>query len=326
MFDIYFAPEYGEICEFIDSGKCEIFQFQSTSGTIKNMYIKREIPWKIDSKRYFDIITPYGYGGPIICEAINKEQLIQEYYQAFQKHCDENDIVCEFVRFHPIYKNYEDFQDIYKTVYLRHTVGTNLKEYDDPIQNEFSKSTRRDIRKSLEKGVECSIHLAPHDWTIFKKLYNETLERNHAAIQYFFPDEYYEKINLLLGSDTLEIRAHYKNEVIASEMYFIRGNLMHAHLLGSSDKLFELNAGALLEATAVKWGKEHNFHYIHHGGGRSNEPQDALYMYKKKFGKNTNFDFYIGKKIWNKKLYDQFVMMSGNEETKNEDFFPLYRL
>jgi len=49
-------------------------------------------------------------------------------------------------------------------------------------------------------------------------------------------------------------------------------------------------------------------------------------MYKKKFGKNTNFDFYIGKKIWNKKLYDQFVMMSGNEETKNEDFFPLYRL
>ena len=42
---------------------------------------------------------------------------------------------------------------------------------------------------------------------------------------------------------------------------------------------------------------------------------------KKKFGKNTNFDFYIGKKNLEQKLYDQFVMMSGNEETKNEDFF-----
>lgn len=57
-----------------------------------------------------------------------------------------------------------------------------------------------------------------------------------------------------------------------------------------------------------------------------NHKMRYIWNIKKKFGKNTNFDFYIGKKIWNKKLYDQFVMMSGNEETKNEDFFPLYRL
>ena len=93
------------------------------------------------------------------------------------------------------------------------------------------------------------------------------------------------------------------------DRYFTAGNILHAHLLGSSKKMLELNAGGLLEAAAAKWGKEHGFRYIHHGGGRSSDPNDALFQYKKKFGKNTEFDFYIGKKIWNKDVYDMLVEM-----------------
>ena len=110
----------------------------------------------------------------------------------------------------------------------------------------------------------------------------------------------------------LEIQLIYENEIIASEMYFIEGDLMHAHLLGSSQKMLDLDAGALLEATAARWGHEHGYRYIHHGGGRTSAEDDSLYTYKKKYGKNTEFDFYVGKKIWDREKYDEYLKVKKN--------------
>lgn len=79
----------------------------------------------------------------------------KNYWQSskkFTKYCIDNYIVSEFIRFHPIFENALDFKGIYDVAYSRHTVGTNLKDYDDPVQAEFSKSLRREIRKA-EKMV-----------------------------------------------------------------------------------------------------------------------------------------------------------------------------
>lgn len=37
---------------------------------------------------YYDIVTPYGYGGPIIEESKNKEILLQNYNEAFKRYCE----------------------------------------------------------------------------------------------------------------------------------------------------------------------------------------------------------------------------------------------
>lgn len=326
MFDIYFKDAYGKICEYVDSGTCEIFVCETAAGCIKNMFIKRPVPWLVDGVQYYDIVTPYGYGGPMIYYALDKEQLIKDYEIQFREYCLNNNIVCEFIRYHPIYENWSDFDGIYENIYSRHTVGTNLKDFDDPVQKEFGKSARKDLRKSINAGVTCTVHPAPGSLDIFRKLYEETMDRNHAEAMYYFPDEYYKLLTTELRPYVTEIRAHYEGNIIASEIYFTAGNLMHAHLLGSNQIFLELNAGILLEATAAYWGKENGYQYIHHGGGRTSADDDALLMYKKKFGKNTEFDFYIGKKIWNESVYSVLVENKILEsEIKNKDFFPLYR-
>ena len=58
-------------------------------------------------------------------------------------------------------------------------------------------------------------------------------------------------------------------------------------------------------------------------GGRSNSSKDNLYLFKRQFGKNTEFDFYIGKKVWNNKIYNKICKIMGVCE--DEDFFPAYR-
>ena len=326
MFDIYFKEGYGKICEYVDEGKCEIFECNTINGIIKNMFIKRPVPWIIDGRQYYDIVTPYGYGGPIIYECVNKDELILDYKNQFQQYCVDNNIVCEFIRWHPIYDNRKDFETIYDNVYSRHTVGTNMKDYDDPVQSEFGKSAKREMKKSIKAGVTCTIHPNPEDLSIFRKLYEETMDRNNADKMYYFPDEYYEFLTTTLKPYIVEIRAHFENEIIASEIYFTAGNILHAHLLGSNQKFLEVGGGIQLEATAAYWGKAHGYNYIHHGGGRTSAADDSLYIYKKKFGKNTEFDFYLGKKIWNKKIYDLLVQEKiSQEKIENPEFFPLYR-
>ena len=71
------------------------------------------------------------------------------------------------------------------------------------------------------------------------------------------------------------------------------------------------------------WGKENRYELIHHGGGRSNSADDSLYKFKKQFGKNTDFRFHIGKKIWNNDIYNKLCKLKNINE--DDDYFPLYR-
>lgn len=88
MEDIYFSEKYGRLYEKIEKGKLAVFECKTDRGSVRNMFIKREIPIKINSRTYYDLITPYGYGGPIIesCGS-DKEGLVMAYYQAFKAYC-----------------------------------------------------------------------------------------------------------------------------------------------------------------------------------------------------------------------------------------------
>lgn len=326
MIDIYFTEEYGKLCEFVEPGKVEIFTLKTTNGTIRNMFIKKKVPWQVRGVDYYDIVTPYGYGGPIIIDTIDKKGLLYEYQKAFSDYCRLNNIVCEFIRYHPLLKNWEHFGDVYENQYSRHTIGTNLKDFDDPVQSEFSKSARKEVRRAIEAGVSCAVIHHPNNLIKFRALYEETMRRNHANAMYYFPDDYYRLLTTSLKPFLLEIQANYEGETIASEIYFSCGDYLHAHLLGSSQKLFDLYAGSLIEATAARWGKEHGYSYIHHGGGRTSAEDDPLFLYKKKFGKNTQFDFFTGRKIWNPDVYDYLLELRKEKGViQNLDFFPQYR-
>ena len=74
--DIYFTREWGEVNKLIESGEPFEYVFESNDGCIKNLLIKRNIPQLIDGEQFYDISTPYGYGGPYIesCKEGRKEQ------------------------------------------------------------------------------------------------------------------------------------------------------------------------------------------------------------------------------------------------------------
>lgn len=321
--DIYFEENYGKLYETIEKGKAEVFKYQDDSGIIINQFLKREIPFKINNEVYFDIVTPYGYGGPIIEECKDKKKLVAKYNDEFAKYCKKNKIVSEFIRFHPIMNNALDFESIYEVIYLRKTLGTNLEKYQDPYNEEFSKSCRKNIRQCKNKGITYKINVAPKEITKFKDIYYSTMDRNNATDYYYFDDEYFDNILKYFQKNILTVEAIYENKTIAMGLYFIYDKILHIHLSGTLSEYLYLSPAYILRYGATMWAKENGYKLIHHGGGRSNSDTDSLYLFKKNFAKNTNFDFYIGKKIWNQEAYNQLC----NERKIKDDggFFPAYR-
>lgn len=323
--DIYFEENYGKLYEKIENGIAKTFKYEDENGKISNQFIVREIPIKVDEEKYFDIVTPYGYGGPIIekCAEGQEHKLIELYVKEFEKYCYENKIVSEFVRFHPLFNNGKYFTNYYNAECIRSTLGTNLKDYEEPEKQEFSKSCRKNIRQALNKGVTYKITEAPNDIKKFKEIYYSTMDRNKATDYYYFKDEYFENILRYFQKNVLLVEAIYENKTIACGLYFIYNRTIHIHLSGTLSEYLFLSPAYILRYAVTLWGKQNGYEIIHHGGGRSNSEEDTLYKFKKSFAKNTNFEFFIGKKIWNQEVYERLCNIKQIDA--KSDFFPAYR-
>lgn len=325
MKDIYFEENYGKMSEKLEDGVCEVFDFKCSYGLIRHMFIKRDVPFKINNKTYYDLITPYGYGGPIIIEHKPgfKNNLIDEFNKSFKQYCESNNIICEFIRFHPLMNNALDFESIYQIENIRKTVGTNIKDYEDPISIEFSKSAKKTIRKVLSLGVTYNIIEKPNNLDKFIEIYYSTMDRKHASDFYYFDKNYFSDCLKYFKDNIILVEAIYNDNVIASGLYFIYNRIIHVHLSGTLNEFISLSPAYILKYATVLWAKEHDIEIIHYGGGTSNSENDPLYQFKRKFGQNTSFDFYIGKKIWNKDVYDKACIISNTNH--DSQFFPLYR-
>ncbi len=320
--DIYFDKNFGKLYEEIENAKATVFEFESSSGKIRHQFMMREIP---DIEGYYDIITPYGYGGPLIIECTgDRAVLAEEFAEVFGKYCDENKIVSEFVRFHPIVNNQTDFRNMYETVYMHNTVGTDIANHNDPVQEEFSKSCRKNIRQAINKGVTCRITESPENLNTFIPIYYDTMDRDKASDYYYFPKSYFETCLKYYRENILLVEAFYEGQVIAAGFYFVYNGILQTHLSGTRKEFLFLSPAYMLRYTAANWAKENGIYVIHHGGGTDNSSENSLYRFKKQFTKGTEFGFYIGKKIWNEKIYNELcVQKNVNRDTV--EYFPQYR-
>lgn len=322
--DIYFEPHYGKLCAIIEGGSLEIFDLQTDHGRVRSMFLKRKLPLALDPQQtFFDITTPYGYGGPIIMALTgDKESLLREFSQRFAAYCEKERIICEFVRFHPILGNAQDFRSCYETVYMRKTVVTPLQAGVDPLTQQFSKSARKTIRKGLHHGAQIEIVENPGNLDIFTSIYYDTMNRKDAENFYYFPREYFDYLLKHLNHHFINVNIWLGGQCIASGIYFIYDEIMQIHLSGTRREYLQLSPAYLLRYGAINWAKEQGFRYVHHGGGVSNDPHDRLFQFKSRFSRSEPLDFYIGKKIYLQSVYDEITAKCGKG---NSAYFPQYR-
>lgn len=323
--DLYFKPEYAKIYRDID-GKSETFTLKCDYGIVQNTFIMREIKWKLDGKVYYDIVTPYGYGGPIILECSDIDMLMREYRIAFFDYCEKNNIVCEFVRFH-LYDNVDVRERYYGDTenLLDNVVVDTTGSYDD-IWMSYEHKVRKNVKKAQANGLEILIENSVEHLDSFLDIYYKTMDRNNAKQYYYFEKRYFEDISKYLPDNFVYFYVLKDGKTISTELVLCSDKYAYSFLGGTDEEYYSLRPNDFLKDEIIKWCNSTNREKFILGGGYGRE--DGIYRYKRSFTKLPDVPFYVGRAIINREVYDRLVECRKNESSDfdmSSSYFPLYR-
>ncbi|WP_449403230.1 hypothetical protein [Exiguobacterium artemiae] len=133
--DIFYSYEYVHLNARTDEAAGLIY-FQGASGELFYPFLKR----RIFDTEYFDLITPYGYGGPEIIGELTSEELT-DAKRSFRQWAMRQKIVSELIRFNPLTENHKRVADWTKTEFIRHTTSIDLRPSVEEIMQTFHKKT-----------------------------------------------------------------------------------------------------------------------------------------------------------------------------------------
>ena len=330
-YDIYYLTDYLKAFKIHGDGEPLLFYYEDKNFKAMNVVMKRDIAFdkqfigEIATNTFYDIMTPYGYGGFLI-EGIIIQESLKKLDNEYVALCLEEGIISEFVRFHPVIKNSEDLKDIYDISMLGKTITMQLSSQNKILSNLTSEKKKR-IRKAKKLGFE--IYWGRNSELIdkFIVLYNSTMDTNDAKDYYYFNKEFFTSILYdLKYHSSIFYAVDDEERIIAMAIFLFTNRQINCFLSASDKELDNLALTNLIMYEVACWGSENGYQTLHMGGGVGGK-EDSLYNFKKGFNKNSATQFPIGKKIFNKEKYRMLEDIRKEKDDFNAEtsFFPIYR-
>ena len=327
-FDIYYLSGYVKAFELHGDGEPLLLYFNSETLRGINVVMKRDVAHdkhfmgKIKEGEYFDLATPYGYGGWYF-EGDQTGEDAASFKKEYGAWSTENKIISDFVRFHPVLENASGINnEIYEMSFLGNTVAIEL-DSEEKIWERFSSKNRGHIRVATKEGVTVRTETSKEAFDVFQKIYETTMDHDDASSYYYFDQEFFDSIRNDLDGCYMLFTAYLGDTAIASSIMLYAGKYMNYHLSG---QLFDYRRYAgtnMILHEAAKWGCNHGYDWLHLGGGLGAQ-EGPLYDFKKSFYKKGEDKlFHVGRKVLNPELYEQLVSIRG--ELPEGNFFPRYR-
>ncbi|UII76140.1 GNAT family N-acetyltransferase [Flagellimonas sp. HMM57] len=309
----------------ISGGNLRYFIYYSKGAPVILMnFILRPIP----SSTYFDVISPYGYNGPLFKDEIDCE-VIADFWAKVDEWYAENNVISEFIRFN-LNNNHKKYSGTIVHT-LNNVRGTIIDEeaqwanFKPKVRNNYRKAVKNDLtfaiyHKNIDEGVLDSFH----------DIYTRTMKRNEATDQYFYPKEYFKNYTQNNPKRCAIALIFHDGKPISTELILLSKKTVYSFLGGTLSDYFTLRPNDYLKINILKWARENKYGFYVLGGGRKDG--DSLYSYKKTFfSKDDDISYYTGRKIINKEAYYQEVKKNNalaesySQENIVEGFFPKYR-
>lgn len=319
--DIYFTKKYLNLYES-EKNKALCAMCVDGDNMMLMPYLRGEI------RGYYDFETAYGYGGPVA--NTDDENWCHDAFEAIHNFLGENNYVCGFSRFHPLFSNERLIKEFdgkvenngsAQLIYDRQTVAIETSQsIEDIWKNQISSKNRNMIRKAEKNQLEYKAEYDFDSYEEFISLYRKTMERLAADEFYFFDDRYFEKLKENLSDCSFLGTVRKDNKLICAAIFMYSKEYGHYHLEGSDWNYSSLGANNyLLWKTACEM---HDFGIkeFHLGGGTSSSQEDSLFKFKKAFSKKLK-SFYIGKEIFNVPIYEEIC---NNWERHNVEKIQAY--
>ena len=308
--DAYLRLGYLHSAAVLTPGEPVLLHHAGEDGDVAFAALVREGP--------IDLITPYGYGGPVTAGA---RPPVAGFSEAYGEWCRARGAVSTFALFHPLYAN-QELGFGFEVQPLAGTIAWDLASGRDLMAG-MHRHHRRMVRRALNGGAEVRTTVcAPGDaagLASFRELYEATMRRAGADPFYLFGDAYWAA--LAGGVPMVLVEVSRGDEPLASVLGLTGAPWLHYHLGASSETGRGLGASHLAIYSLATWGQEHGYARLHLGGGVGGQ-RDSLFLYKERFAPGGELAAAIGKAVHDPQRYRS---LTGQTEISYEGFFPAYR-
>lgn len=305
--DIYYSCEYFLSALKLDPGEAILFYFvdDAGQGEVAYPFIKRQM--KEEEFSFYDITTPFGYGGPVLKVNGDGYRLAANFLAGFSKYCQAEKIIAEFIRFHPLLNNAEFFKDELELISVCNTHTLSLQN--------FSPQNAVGDREAAAEYTIKKLGTVKHMFD-FLVLYYSTIRLNEEKDSYyFFTNDYFESLVSALGSNLQLFGAYKGNKLLAACYLLAKGGVIYHHLSGKAEGVEVPGAEeALLEKIAV-WGAENNYLQYHLAGkqigisGQSETTREPSYA-------TAASTYYIARLVHDQEVYKALHPLEETELIK----------
>ena len=324
-YDVFYLNEYVSAFMNEDSknGIPVLLYYENENDRAINVVFKRDLAddekfnGKIERGKYFDLISPYGYGG--FWGEISDYASLNKVYNQY---CIENGYICEFVRFE-LFGDYTANYDG-ETETRTHNVVRTLDMTLEDMWMEFKPKVRKNVKKAQRNELEIILDNTGKYLDEFLEIYYSTMERSDAEKDYYFSRKFFEKLNEMT-ENIMYFHAVYQGKIVSTELVICGAENAYSYLGGTNREYFDVRPNDFLKFEIIKWAKEKGLKKFVLGGGYGAD--DGIFQYKACIAPNGIVDFCIGRKIFDTEKYNMLTEMRAkdNPNCLNSGFFPKYR-
>lgn len=318
--DVYHVPEYVVADARHQGGVPVAFRFSSGGRVLLVPLVLREVPGADGA----DAVSPYGYGGPVSDAPTTDEDFWCRATSSLVEVLAQEGVVSAFIRVHPLLGASDAaLRRLGDVVEHGETVSVDLTCSDAEIWSATRASHRNEISRARRAGIVVGVD----DWPLlatWTSLYHETMARLGADSSYFFTEDYFSDLHETLQGRVHLFLAHQGDDVVAGQLVFHHGRIVHTHLSATRSGTARLHADKLLYDEVRRWAKAQGAR-VHHLGGGVGGGTDGLFAFKSGFGTGRQ-PFRTWRVITDPAAYQRLTDRARTEgRLLAGDFFPAYR-
>jgi hypothetical protein len=321
-YDVFYLSGYSKafMKENEKNGVPILLLYENNSDRAINVVLKRDIATderfdnKIDKACFYDLISPYGYGGfwgnVTDWSTLNKE---------YTDYCISKRYICEFVRF----SLFSDYQKYYNGEVETRTHNV-VRSLDMPIEEmwmDFKQKVRKNVKRANSFNLKVLVENDGSHLEDFLRIYYSTMKRTNAENDFYFSKRFFEDLNEM-KDNVMYFYAVYEEQVVSTELVLFGSQNCYSYLGGTERDYFDMRPNDFLKYEIIKWAKNEGLKNYVLGGGYGSD--DGIFQYKLCLAPKGSCDYFIGRRIFDENIYKRLVKMRNQKEL-NERFFPLYR-
>ena len=325
-YDVFYLNEY--VTAFMNEDKKNgipiLLLYENSCDRAMNVVFRRDVAQdekfagKIPQGQFFDLISPYGYGG--FWGGVEDYETLNRTYQDY---CVANGYICEFVRF----QLFGDYRAHYagEVETRTHNVVRSLELPLDEMWMDFKQKVRKNVKRAQQNNLQIIIENTDEHLQDFLDIYYSTMDRSNAEGEYYFSKAFYETLNQM-RDNIMYFHVLHEGEVISTELVIYGAENCYSYLGGTYRDYFELRPNDFLKYEIIKWAKEKGLKNFVLGGGYGAD--DGIFQYKTCLAPKGIVEFYIGRRIFDQGKYQHLLQIRAetNPTCNKSNYFPQYRV